>query len=277
MPGAGRTILITGCSSGIGADAARTLRARGWRVLAACRQRADADRLEREGFESPVIDQADEESVAGGTAEALDRAGGRLDALFANGAYALPGYVEDVPRAALRAIFEANLFGVHDLTRRLIPALRASGDGRIVACSSVLGFTAMPLRGAYTATKHAMEGLTDTMRLEMRGHPVHVVLIEPGPITTRIRANSIPHFERWIDVEGSARRADYARLRGRLYDQRSGPDPGELPPAAVTSALIRAVESRRPRARYRVTAPTHAAEVMRRLLPTRARDWILSR
>ena len=272
-----RTILITGCSSGIGLDAARTLRARGWRVLATCRASEDVRRLEAEGMESFVLDHADDANVAAGAEEALARTGGRLRALFANGAYALPGYVEDVPRDALRAIFEANLFGVHDLTRRLIPALRASGDGRIVHCSSVLGFTAMPLRGAYVATKFAMEGLADTLRMEMRGHPVHVVLIEPGPITTRIRENSIPHFERWIDVEGSARRADYARLRGRLYDARTRPDPGELPPAAVTRALVHAIESPRPRARYRVTAPTRAAEAMRRLLPTRLRDRILAR
>lgn len=272
-----RTILITGCSSGIGLDAARTLRARGWRVLATCRAAADAERLKAEGMESFALDQADDASVAAGAEEALARTGGRLRAVFANGAHALPGYVEDVPRDALRAIFEANLFGVHDLTRRLIPALRASGDGRIVHCSSVLGFTAMPLRGAYCASKFAMEGLADALRMEMRGHPVRVVLIEPGPITTRIRQNSIPHFERWIDVDRSARRADYARLRGRLYDEKARPDPGELPPAAVTRALIRAIESPRPRARYRVTAPTLAAEAMRRLLPTRLRDRILAR
>ena len=272
-----RAILVTGCASGIGLDAARTLHRRGWRVLATCRAPGDAERLAAEGMESFALDQADDESVAAGAAEALRRTGGRLDALFANGAHALPGYVEDVPRDALRAIFEANLFGVHDLTRRLIPALRRSGDGRVVMCSSVLGFTAMPLRGAYVATKFALEGLTDTLRMEMRGQPVRVVLIEPGPITTRIRQNSIPHFERWIDVEGSARRADYARLRDRLYGELTRPDPGELPPAAVTRALIRALEAPRPRARYRVTAPTRAAEAMRRLLPTRLRDRILSR
>lgn len=272
-----RTILITGCSSGIGLDAARTLRTRGWRVLATCRQEADAARLRSEGMESFALDHADEDSVARGAAEAMDRTGGRLDALFANGAHALPGFVEDLPRGGLRAIFEANLFGVHDLGRRLIPALRASGDGRLVNCSSVLGFAALPLRGAYVATKFAMEGLTDSLRLEMRGQPLRVILIEPGPITTRIRQNSIPHFERWIDVEGSARRAEYEALRDRLYAPRARPDPGELPPAAVTRALIRATESPRPRARYRVTAPTHAAEAMRRLLPTRLRDAILSR
>ena len=273
-----RTILITGCSSGIGHDAARTLHARGgWRVLATCRKPEDAERLRAEGLESFVLDQSTDEGVAEGVAEALERTGGRMDAVFANGAYALPGYAEDFPRQALREIFETNLFGVHDLVRRLLPPLRASGDGRVVLNSSVLGFTAMPFRGAYNATKHAMEGLFDTMRLEMRGQPVRVVLIEPGPIRTRIRENAIPHFERWIDVEGSARREDYARLKGRLYDPPARPDPGELGPEAVTRILVRALESPRPRARYRVTVPTVGAEAMRRLLPTAWRDAILSR
>ena len=273
-----RTLLITGCSSGIGYDAARTLHSRGgWRVLATCRKPEDARRLEAEGLESFVLDQSTDDGVAEGVAEALRRTDGRMDAVFANGAYALPGYAEDFPRQALREIFETNLFGVHDLVRRLIPALRDSGDGRVVLNSSVLGFAALPLRGAYNATKHAMEGLFDTMRLEMRDQGVRVVLIEPGPIRTRIRENAIPHFERWIDVEGSARRGDYDRLRGRLYDPPPRPDPGELGPEAVTRVLVRALEAPRPRARYRVTAPTFAAEAMRRLLPTSWRDAILAR
>ena len=273
-----RILLITGCSSGIGLDSARTLHRRaGWRVLATCRKPADAARLADEGLESFALDQSTDDGVRSGVEEALSRAGGRIDAVFANGAFAQPGFVEDLPRQALREIFEANLFGVHDLVRQLLPSLRASGDGRVVLNSSVLGFTAMPWRGAYSATKHAMEGLFDTMRLEMRGQPVRVVLIEPGPIRTLIRQNSIPHFERWIDTEGSARRADYARLRSRLYDAPKGRDPGELDPGAVTGALIRALESPRPRARYRVTTPTLAAEIMRRALPTAWRDALLLR
>ena len=246
-------------------------------MLATCRKPEDAERLKAEGLESFVLDQSTDEGVADGVTEALRRTDGRMDAVFANGAYALPGYTEDFPRQALREIFETNLFGVHDLARRLLPALRASGDGRLILNSSVLGFTAMPFRGAYNATKHAMEGMFDTMRLELRGQSVRVVLIEPGPIRTRIRENAIPHFERWIDVDSSARRGDYARLKGRLYDPPARPDPGELGPEAVTRVLIRALEAPHPRARYRVTAPTFAAEAMRRLLPTSWRDAVLSR
>jgi NAD(P)-dependent dehydrogenase (short-subunit alcohol dehydrogenase family) len=271
-----RSILITGCSSGIGLDAARGLAARGWRVFATCRQEADCVRLRAEGLESFVLDYADEDSIAAAVEQVATRTGGRLDALFNNGAFACPGAVEDLPRGALRAIFEVNLFGYHDLTRRVIPMMRAQGSGRIVNCSSVLGLVGIKWRGAYVATKFAMEGLTDVLRIEMTGTGIDVILIEPGPITSRIRANAIPHFERWIDWEQSARSAEYRPLLDRLYAER-GPDTFELAPAAVTKKLIRALESRRPAARYYVTLPTHAMGLLRRILPTRLLDWVISR
>ena len=271
-----RSVLITGCSSGIGLDAARGLKARGWRVFATCRQEADCQRLQAEGLESFVLDYADEASIAAAVEEVKARSGGRLDALFNNGAFACPGAVEDLPRAALRAIFEVNLFGYHDLSRRVIPMMRAQGHGRIVNCSSVLGLVGAKWRGAYVATKFAMEGLSDVLRIEMQSTGIKVVLIEPGPITTRIRANAIPHFERWIDWENSARSGEYKDLRGRLYEDR-GPDRFELPCAAVTGKLIHALESSRPKARYYVTAPTHIAGLARRVLPTWALDWVISK
>jgi len=273
---ADKTILITGCSSGIGYDAARGLTARGWRVFATCRAEADCERLRGEGLESFVLDYADDASVAAAVAEVVVRTGGRLGAVFNNGAFACPGLVEDIPRGALREIFEVNLFGYQDLTLRVIPLLRANGGGRIVNCSSVLGLVGAPYRGAYVATKFALEGLTDVLRIEMRGTGIYPILLEPGPIGTSIRVNAIPHFERWIDWQGSARRGDYERLRGRLYASR-GPDRFELTPAATTRALIRALEARRPKARYGVTWPTHAMAVLRRLLPTRMLDWVLAK
>jgi NAD(P)-dependent dehydrogenase (short-subunit alcohol dehydrogenase family) len=272
-----RSVLITGCSSGIGYDAAHTLKARGWRVLATCRKREDCERLRSEGLESFPLDYASEASIEDAVGEALSRTGGRLDALFNNGAFACPGAVEDLPRGALREIFETNLFGVHDLSARVIPAMRRQGHGRIVNCSSVLGFVALKWRGAYVSTKFALEGLTDTLRLEMRDTAIHVVLIEPGPVTSRIRANSIPHFERWVNWEASARAEQYrATLLKRLYEP-GGQDFFELPPAAVSRKLIHALEAPNPRARYRVTTPTQAMNALRRALPTRALDWILAK
>lgn len=272
-----KSILITGCSSGIGYDAAHGLRAAGWRVFAACRKEADCARLQAEGFDAPLLDYTDEASIHAALAEVLDATGGRLDALFNNGAYGLPGAVEDLPTEALRETFETNFFGWHTLTRAVIPVMRAQGHGRIVQCSSVLGLVAMPLRGAYNASKFALEGLNDTLRQEMRGTGVEVILIEPGPITSAFRTNALRQFERWIDAAGSVRADQYeraVRARAARANQR---DPFELPAAAVTQKLLHAVSAPRPRARYYVTTPTYFAAGMRRLLPTRALDWIMSR
>lgn len=274
---AARSILITGCSSGIGHDAAHGLARAGWRVFATCRKEADCERLRAEGLESFRLDYADETSIAAALDEALGRTGGTLNAVFNNGAHACPGAVEDLPTGALREIFEANLFGHHELTRRVIPVMRAQGHGRIVNCSSVLGLVPLRWRGAYVATKYAVEGLTDVLRLEMADTPIRVILIEPGPVTSRIRVNSIPHFERWIDWRASARAEQYrTSLLRRLYEER-GPDRFELPAAAVTSKLIRALESADPAPRYFVTTPTHLMNLARRLLPTRALDWLIAR
>lgn len=252
------------------------MRARGWRVFASCRKEEDCQKMRDKGFESPRIDYQDEATIHAGLAEVLDATGGRLDALFNNGAFASPGLLEDVPTDALRAIFEANVFGWHTLTRAVIPVMRAQGGGRVVQNSSILGFVAQPWRGAYVSTKYAIEGLTDTLRLEMAGTGIEFVLIEPGPVTSRIRQNAMAHFERWIDWENSARAEDYKTLMTRLYGHNV-PDRYELPASAVTSKLIHAVESARPRARYYVTTPTYLAGYLKRVLSTRALDWLLMR
>ncbi|MGX9357486.1 SDR family NAD(P)-dependent oxidoreductase [Roseobacteraceae bacterium S113] len=272
-----KTILITGCSSGIGYDAAHGLREAGWRVFASCRSQKDCDRLRAQGFDSPRIDYADTDSIESGLRDVLEATGGRLDALYNNGAYGIPGAVEDVPADALRAVFEVNVFGWHELTRRVIPVMRAQGHGRIINCSSVLGLVVMRWRGAYTATKFALEGLTDTLRIEMADTPIKVILIEPGPVTSKIRVNSIPHFERWIDWRTSARRAQYeASLLDRLYKERDK-DTFELPASAVTKKLLHALTAPNPKPRYFVTTPTYIMTTLRRILPTRALDWVIGR
>lgn len=271
-----KSILITGCSSGIGYDAATTLHKRGWRVFATCRKEADCARLRDEGLESFRLDYADELSLESSVAEVTHRTGGKLDALFNNGAYAIPGAVEDLPRDALREIFEVNLFGQFDLIRRCLPQLYSSDDGRVVNCSSVLGFAAIPFRGAYSATKAAMESLTDTLRREDARSSVKYILINPGPITTRIRENAIPHFERWIDWKSSRIREFYeTTFRPRLYRLNNKKDAFEKPPAAVTKKLIHALEARRPQKRYFVTAPTYAASLITKFLPEAWQDRLL--
>lgn len=269
-----RSILITGCSSGIGEAAARGLKTRGWRVFASARKAEDVERLRADGFEALRLDLDDSESIAQALRELLERTDGRLDALFNNGAYGQPGAVEDLSRDALRAQLETNLLGWFDLTNRVIPVMRRQGHGRIVMNSSVLGLVGLPFRGAYVASKFALEGLTDTLRLELRGSGIHVALIEPGPITSRFRANAHAAFLRNIDRERSYFREKYAAAERRLTKQ--GPAaPFTLPPEAVVDALVHALESPRPKARYYVTVPTHLFGTLRRLLPTRALDAIL--
>ena len=272
-----KTILITGCSSGIGATVARGVRDHGWRVIASARKPEDVAALKADGFEAVQLDYADPDSIASGLAETLALTGGTLDALFNNGAFGMPGAVEDLPRGGLREIFETNLFGVHDLTCRVIPIMRAQGHGRIIQHSSVLGLVPLKWRGAYVSTKYALEGLTDVLRIEMRDTPIHFTLLNTGPVTSKIRVNSIPHFERWIDWENSARAEQYREaLIPRLYED-GGPDPFELPPEAVTKKVLHFLESRRPKPRYYITTPTYIMGALKRLLPTRALDWITSR
>lgn len=268
-----RSILITGASSGIGQDAALQLHARGWRVFATIRNSADAQALP--GIETLPLDYTDSASIHAALDRVLDATGGTLNALYNNGAHAIPGALEDMPTDAMRAIFEANLFGWHELTRAVIPVMRAQEHGRIVNCSSVLGFVASPWKGAYVASKFALEGWIDVLRLEMADTPIRVITIQPGPIGTPFRAKSIPHFERWVDWRNSPRRAQYeAGLLRRLYEP-GDPPRFELPPSAVTAKLIHALEHKRPRVRYKVTTPTYVAAAMRRLLPVSLLDRVL--
>ena len=270
-----RTVLITGCSSGIGYASAHLLHARGWQVVASCRRQDDVDRLRGEGLPCVRLDYEDGASIEAGFREALQLTGGRLDALFNNGAYAIPGRVEDLPTDALRQIFEANLFGWHELTRHALPVMRAQGQGRIVQNSSVLGLIALKYRGAYNATKFALEGLSDTLRIEVASANIQVSTIEPGPIATKFRQNAKPQFERWIDWQNSPNRAFYERkMIPRLNAGEGDTQPFELPAEAVARKLVHALESRRPKPRYYVTTPTYALSVLKRLLPTRLLDKV---
>lgn len=272
-----RSILITGCSSGIGYDAAHTLHKRGWRVFATCRNEDDCARLRDEGLESFRLDYQDETNIQEAITEVLSRTGGTLDALFNNGAYAIPGAVEDLSRDALRDIFETNVFGQIDLSNRLLPIMRAQGHGRVIHNSSVLGLVSTPFRGSYCATKFALEALTDAQRMEHRDSPIEFILIEPGPIPTDFRINAAKQFEKWIDWENAHRKSFYANVvRKRLYDKSGKKDFSELPVSAVTAKLIHALESKNPKPRYYVTLATYFSGFMRRILSTRMLDRILS-
>ena len=271
-----RTILITGCSSGIGRCVAHGLAQRGYRVFASARQAADVEKLNVAGLDSLQLDLTDSGSINRAIDEVLSRTNGRLDALFNNGAYGQPGAVEDLSRNVLRDQFETNLFGWHELTNRVLPVMRHQGHGRIIYNSSVLGFVALPFRGAYNASKYALEGLVDTLRLELRGSGIHVSLIEPGPIESRFRANAFAVFKRTINAEASVHREKYRRMEQRLNTE--GPVvPFTLPAEAVLRKVIKALESPRPRARYYVTFPTYLFAALKRVLTDRALDRVLAR
>lgn len=271
-----KTVLITGCSSGIGQCLAQGLRTRGWRVFATTRKPADVTALAAEGFESLLLDVTRPDSIAAAVDEILRRTHGRLDALINNAGFGLPGAVEDLPRDGLRMQFETNVFGGQELIQRLMPVFRAQGTGRIVQMSSMLGYVALAYRGAYCASKYAMEGLTDALRLELRGTDIHVVLIEPGPIKAKFRDNAYTAFRTYIKKDTSAHRAQYEAMIARLEGQR-GPLPFTLPPEAVLKRVVHALESSRPHRRYQVTLPAYLTAWLQRLLPTPWLDWLLYR
>ncbi len=276
MPHQQKTILITGCSSGIGRCAAFTLQQRGYRVFATARHSEDVDLLLGEGLEALQLDLQDSSSIQLAVDTILARTNDQLYALFNNGAYGQPGAVEDISTDVLRAQFETNLFGWHELTRRIIPVMRNQGEGRIIQNSSVLGFVVMAYRGAYNASKFALEGLTDTLRLELQGSGIQVCLIEPGPIESRFRANSYAMWQQHIDATSSIHQAQYQQMVQRLKKVGAAA-PFTLPPEAVVKKVIHALESPRPKARYYVTFPTHLFGTLKRLLTTRALDRLLAK
>ncbi len=270
-----KTILITGCSTGIGYVCAKGLKTRGYRVFATARKPEDLQRLEAEGLEAIALDYRDSASVQACAAEVAKRTGGTLYALFNNGAYGQPGAVEDITRKVLEEQFAANFFGWHELTRACLPMLRKHGIGRIIQCSSVLGLAAMKWRGPYNSSKFAIEGLSDTLRLELRGSGIHVVTINPGPIESKFVPNARAAFERNVDMTNSHYKADFAKQQQRL--DKGGSTRFKLPATAVLDKLILALERTAPRAHYYVTTPTWLVAVLRRILPQSLLDSFLNR
>lgn len=269
-----KTLLITGCSSGIGLVTAQVARQRGHRVICSARKQADVEQLRLQDFETLYLDLADPSSIQRAVQELTRLTDARLDAVFHNGAFGQPGAVEDLSRDVLRNQFETNFFGTHELTTLLIPLMRQQGHGRIIYNSSVLGFVAMPFRGAYNASKFALEGLADTLRLEMRGSNIQIVLIEPGPIESRFRQNAFELYKKNIEAETSFHKKAYKAMEQRLQTQ--GPAvPFTLPAEAVAEKVMHALEARKPKIRYYVTFPTYLFGFLKRVLPTSWLDVLL--
>ncbi len=268
------SILITGCSSGIGLESAKTLHARGYKVFATARNPDDVTMLEELGLTALKLDVNDSENIERTVASVLARTGGTLDALFNNAGFGVVGAVEDLTRQAMRDQFETNLFGAFELISKVLPVMRRQGHGRIIQNSSVLGLIVMPFRGAYNASKFAMEGMTDTLRLELKGSNIFISLIEPGPIETKFRANAFKAYQRYIDPGKSAFRDDYQKMENRLTKE-GRTFPFTLPSSAVVDKLIHALESSKPRTRYYVTFPTYLLATLKRILPVSILDKVL--
>ena len=271
-----RSVLITGCSSGIGLACVHLLAARGWRVVASARQTQDVEKLRAAGHTAVRLNIADPESIGTALNETYTLTGGRLDALVNNAGIAIPGAVEDLSREVLERQFDTNLFGTLELTNSVLPLMRRQGHGRIVMVSSILGRVAVPWRGAYNASKFALEGITDTLRLELRGSGIHVSLVNPGAVKSRFRDNSLANFDAWVDTAASPHRETYHRLRAET-GARKDTQPFIVEPAAVARKIAYALVSRRPRARYYVTLPAYVLAMARCLLPSAWLDSLLSR
>lgn len=265
-----KTILITGCSTGIGYTTALELKKRGHNVIATARKPEDVSRLQQEGFTAIQLDLADSNSIQQAVSLALELTDGKIDALFNNGAFGQPGAVEDLTRDVLRFQFETNLFGTHELTNLIIPLMRKQGHGRIIYNSSILGFVAMTYRGAYNASKFALEGLADTLRLELYGTNIYISLIEPGPILSNFRKNSFALYKKNINPDHSHHKERYKMMEQRLQKQEAAA-PFTLPAVAVTKKVIHALEAKRPKMRYCVTFPTYLFAFLKRILPT---SWL---
>lgn len=268
-------ILITGCSSGIGYHSALRLQALGYQVIASARQVQDVKALSAKGLSALQLDLDSSASIEQAVEQTLELTGGKLDALFNNGAYGQPGAAEDLTRDVLRAQFETNVFGWVELTNQILPIMRQQGSGRIVMNSSVLGFVALKYRGAYNASKYAIEGITDTYRQELKGSGIEISLIEPGPIESAFRKNALTKFKQHINSSDSAHQDIYKNVLNRLSDEDPKSGRFTLPPEAVFKALQHALESPKPKARYYVTTPTYLMGYLKRILPTTMLDRIL--
>lgn len=251
-----KSVLVTGCSSGIGLESALDLKRKGFRVLAACRKGEDVARMQELGLTGILLDLDDPQSVENAAAEVIALTENRLYGLFNNAGYGVYGPLTTISRQQMEQQFSANFFGAHQLTMLLLPAMQPHGEGRIVMTSSVMGLISSPGRGAYAASKYALEAWSDALRMELRHSGIKVSLIEPGPIRTRFTNNVNQTGDKTVENPGIAARFT-------------------LGPEAVVEKVRHAFVSDKPKLRYPVTLVTHAVGWLKRLLPARAMDKII--
>ncbi|WP_115708998.1 SDR family NAD(P)-dependent oxidoreductase [Legionella sainthelensi] len=269
-----KIILITGCSSGIGFDAAFALKKRGHRVIGSCRKEEDVEKLLSIGLEAVQLDVSDSSSIRNAFAKVLAKTEGRIDVLINNAGYGQAGALEDITREVLRTQFETNVFGLVELTNLAIPVMRKQGHGRIINISSILGIISMPFRGAYNASKYAVEGISDTLRLELQSSGIDVITVEPGPIESRFRDNCVDSSLNYIEKQHSYFSKQYERMLEE-FKQKKSASIFTKQPDAVIKKLHHAIESKRPKAKYPVTIPSYLMILLKRILTTKMLDKIL--
>ena len=269
-----KTVLITGCSSGIGFCLAHGLRAAGYRVFATARKEKDITKLKELGFDSFLLDLASSDSIKAAISELYQKTNS-LYALINNGAYGQAGALEDISREALEKQFQVNVFGWHELTNLVLPSMKERNIGRVVYISSVLGFVAMPFRGPYVASKFAIEGLVDTLRLELKQTKIKLSLVQPGPIESKFRENAFLAFKENVDPSNSDYKREYKAMIKRLNSDKNAQF--TLAPESVLRCVLHALESKTPKNHYRVTFPTKLFGILCRILPSSWMDNILSR
>jgi len=269
-----KTVLITGCSSGIGFCLAHGLRSAGYRVFATARKEKDIIKLKELGFEVFLLDLASSSSIKTAISELYQKTDS-LYALINNGAYGQVGALEDISRETLEKQFQVNVFGWHELTNLVLPSMKERNIGRVVYISSVLGFVAMPFRGPYVASKFAIEGLVDTLRLELKQTKIKLSLVQPGPIESKFRQNAFLAFKENVDSSNSDYKREYKIMIERLNSDKNAQF--TLAPESVLQCVLHALESKAPKNHYRVTFPTKLFAFLCRILPSSWMDNILSR
>ena len=269
-----KSVLITGCSSGIGLCIAKGLKEKGYRVFASARSRDDVKNLQNLGFESLLLDLSSSESINAAVFKLYEMTD-NIYALINNGAYGQAGALEDISRDALDIQFQSNVFGWHELTNLILPRMRNVNAGRIIYISSVLGFVAMPFRGPYVASKFAIEGLIGTLRLEFSNTNIKFSSIQPGPIESKFRENAYLAFKKNVDISNSHYQDQYKIMIKRLQSGKNVKF--TLPPEAVLKNAIHALESSNPKNYYRVTFPTKLFALLGNILPSRWMDYILNK
>ena len=269
-----KTVLITGCSSGIGFCLANGLRAAGYRVFATARKEKDITKLKELGFDAFLLDLASSSSIKAAISKLYQKTDS-LYALINNGAYGQAGALEDISREALEKQFQVNVFGWHELTNLVLPSMKERNIGRVVYISSVLGFVAMPFRGPYVASKFAIEGLVDTLRLELKQTKIKLSLVQPGPIESKFRQNAFLAFKENVDPSNSDYKREYKAMIERLNSDKN--IQFTLAPESVLRCVLHALESKVPKNHYRVTFPTKLFGILCRILPSSWMDNILSR